>query len=107
MATDPPTPAHETLDPDDWPSFRSQAHQMLDDALDYVEHIRKRPVWQPIPAEERSHFRKPVPRAPTKLAEVHACFLEDILPYATGNTHPGCGFGLRSAAWASPAVLAA
>jgi glutamate/tyrosine decarboxylase-like PLP-dependent enzyme len=62
---------------------------MLDDALAYVEHIRDRPVWQPIPAEVRSHFREPVPCAPTSLAEVHASFLEDILPYATGNTHPG------------------
>jgi aromatic-L-amino-acid/L-tryptophan decarboxylase len=81
--------ASESLDPTDWPAFRSQAHQMLDDALDYVEHIRERPVWQPIPAEVRSHFREPVPGAPSDLTEVHGQFLSDILPYATGNTHPG------------------
>ena len=81
MATD--------LDPADWPSFRTQAHRMLDDALDYVEHIRERPVWQPIPAEVRDRFRDPVPRAPSDLAAVHGKFLNDILPYATGNTHPG------------------
>jgi len=62
---------------------------MLDDALDYVEHIRKRPVWQPIPADVRSRFQEPVPREPSDLAEVHARFLSDILPYGTGNTHPG------------------
>ncbi len=89
MATDLPTPASESLDPADWPSFRSQAHRMLDDALDYVEHIRERPAWQPIPAEVRAHFREPVPRASSDLAEVHGRFLSDILPYATGNTHPG------------------
>jgi aromatic-L-amino-acid/L-tryptophan decarboxylase len=89
MATDPSMPANESLDPADWPSFRSQAHQMLDDALDYVEHIRERPVWQPIPDNIRERFRDPVPRAPSDLAEVHGKFLKDILPYATGNTHPG------------------
>jgi glutamate/tyrosine decarboxylase-like PLP-dependent enzyme len=81
MATD--------LDPADWPAFRAQAHQMLDDALDYIEHIRERPVWQPIPGEVRDRFRELVPRAPSGLAQVHGIFLNDILPYATGNTHPG------------------
>ncbi len=62
---------------------------MLDDALDYVEHIRERPVWQPIPSSTRERFRDPIPRAGSDLAEVHGKFLRDILPYATGNTHPG------------------
>jgi aromatic-L-amino-acid/L-tryptophan decarboxylase len=62
---------------------------MLDDAIGYIEHIRERPVWQPIPAEVRDRFRDSVPHAPSDLAEVHADFLNGILPYATGNTHPG------------------
>jgi hypothetical protein len=61
---------------------------MLDDALDYVELLRERPVWQPIPGEVRERFREPLPRTPTDLAEVHVRFLKDILPYATGNPHP-------------------
>src|SRR5580704_8752817 len=88
MATDP-SPASDSLDPAHWPSFRAQAHRILDDALDYLEHIRERPVWQPIPTEVRSHFHDPVPRAPANLDDVHARFLTDILPYATGNAHPG------------------
>ncbi len=84
MATDP-----ASLDPSDWPAFRTQAHRMLDDAIDYIEHIRDRPVWQPIPTEVRDRFRDSVPHAPSDLADVHAGFLSDILPYATGNTHPG------------------
>ena len=70
MATDPSTPATESLDPSDWSSFRVQAHRMLDDALDYVQHIRERPVWQPIPSEVRARFREPIPRVPSDLAEV-------------------------------------
>jgi len=62
---------------------------MLNDALDYIEHIRERPVWQQIPGEVRDRFREPVPHGSSALADVHAGFLSDILPYATGNTHPG------------------
>jgi glutamate/tyrosine decarboxylase-like PLP-dependent enzyme/glutathione synthase/RimK-type ligase-like ATP-grasp enzyme len=62
---------------------------MLDDILDYVENIRERPVWQPIPAEVRAQFRGDFPEAPSDLAAVHEEFMHDILPYTTGNVHPG------------------
>jgi glutamate/tyrosine decarboxylase-like PLP-dependent enzyme len=62
---------------------------MLDDMLGYVENIRERPVWQPIPDEVRARFRSPVPRQGEELAAVHAEFMEEILPYAQGNAHPG------------------
>jgi len=78
-----------TLDPSNWPAFRTQAHRMLDDILDYVENIRERPVWQPIPDEVRSRFRGDLPQAPSDLAAVHREFMHDILPYTTGNVHPG------------------
>ena len=78
-----------SLDPVDWRVARMQAHRMLDDIFDYVEHIRERPVWQPIPAEVRERFRVAPPAAPADLAVVHDEFMSHILPYATGNTHPG------------------
>ena len=78
-----------TLDPADWDAFRAQGHRMLDDILDYVEHIRARPVWQPIPSAVRASFREALPLAPTDLSAVHAEFLEKILPYSSGNAHPG------------------
>ncbi len=62
---------------------------MLDDMLDYLEHIRQRPVWQPIPPAVRAAFKAPLPEQPTELAAVHQTFMEDILPYAVGNAHPG------------------
>ncbi len=37
---------------------------MLDDILDYVENIRERPVWQPIPQEIRDRFRGELPARP-------------------------------------------
>ncbi|MGB7727371.1 MAG: hypothetical protein WBL50_05025 [Candidatus Acidiferrum sp.] len=42
-----------SLDPTDWDSFRTQAHTMLDDILDYIKDIRDRPVWQTIPDDVR------------------------------------------------------
>jgi threonine aldolase len=89
MPADPPPDESNTLDPTDWPAFRAQAHRMLDDILAYVENIRDRPVWQPIPDEVRSHFRSDLPEAPSDLAAVHQEFLDYILPFTTGNVHPG------------------
>ncbi|MGC9158937.1 MAG: amino acid decarboxylase, partial [Terracidiphilus sp.] len=81
--------ANETLDPADWAGFRAQAHQMLDDMLGYIETIRERPVWQPIPEQVRRWFRAPAPRQGSELAQVHTQFLERVLPFAQGNSHPG------------------
>ncbi len=62
---------------------------MLDDMLDYLEHLRERPVWQPIPPAVRSAFQQPMPTQPTDLATVHDTFMRDVLPFAVGNAHPG------------------
>ena len=84
-----PEPAPATLDPADWQSLRLQSHRMLDDVLDYVEHIRNRPVWRPMDQQIRAVFRAPVPQHPTDLSEVYRDFSNYILPFATGNVHPG------------------
>ena len=78
-----------SLDPEHWPALRSQAHAMLDDMLDYIRDIRARPVWQPIPPAARARFREPLPDAPEALAAIHDEFMRFVLPYATGNVHPG------------------
>jgi aromatic-L-amino-acid decarboxylase len=78
-----------SLDPQDWAALRAQGHRMLDDMLDYLEHIRERPVWQPMPGEVRARFRGELPVAPSELSAVHDEFMRDILPYSNGNVHPG------------------
>lgn len=78
-----------SLDPADWAGFRRQAHAMLDDMLGYVEGIRERPVWQPIPGRVRARFQGKTPVAAANLADVHEEFMGSILPYAVGNAHPG------------------
>ena len=89
MATEPFSISGGSLDPADWRSARAQGHRMLDDILDYIENIRERPVWRPIPDHERALFQAAVPTGPGDLAAVHDEFMRHILPYATGNTHPG------------------
>lgn len=77
------------LDPQDWPALRAEAHRMLDDILDYVQSIRSRPVWQRMPTEARAAVHEPLPQHGKALRDVHAQFMSSILPYATGNVHPG------------------
>jgi glutamate/tyrosine decarboxylase-like PLP-dependent enzyme len=73
----------------EWGELRTQAHRMLDDMLDFTQGIDRRPVWQPIPTGLRQRFRGALPSEPTELSDVHAEFLEHILPFGPGNVHPG------------------
>jgi aromatic-L-amino-acid/L-tryptophan decarboxylase len=85
----PKSKSSETLDPRDWDDIRAQGHRMLDDMFDYAADIRARPVWQSIPDDVRARFREDLPHQPTDLGEVYREFADFILPYATGNVHPG------------------
>jgi aromatic-L-amino-acid/L-tryptophan decarboxylase len=79
----------ETLDPQNWDEIRAQGHRMLDDMIDYAANIRERPVWSPIPDDVRARFRESLPLKPSDLGEVYQEFTDCIVPYATGNVHPG------------------
>jgi aromatic-L-amino-acid/L-tryptophan decarboxylase len=81
--------ASETLDPQNWDEIRAQGHRMLDDMIDYAANIRDRPVWSPIPDEVRARFRGALPLEPSDLGEVYREFTDFVVPYATGNVHPG------------------
>ncbi|WP_455380006.1 hypothetical protein, partial [Acidihalobacter prosperus] len=49
------------LDPEQWSKLRAEGHRMLDDMLDYLEHIRDRPVWQAASDEVRARYRESLP----------------------------------------------
>jgi glutamate/tyrosine decarboxylase-like PLP-dependent enzyme len=76
------------LDPADWKRFRETAHRALDDAVDYLESVRDRAVWQPVPAEIQAELQTPMPQDGRPLQEIYDEFTRAILPYATGNIHP-------------------
>ena len=83
-----PYPSEENLDPQDWTAFRSLAHRMLDDMLDYQQHVRERPVWQPVPAETKAFLQQPLPQEPQPHEQVYQDFVHNVLPYPMGNIHP-------------------
>lgn len=78
----------ETLDPENWDEMRALAHRVVDDAITYLETVRERPVWQPVPAEVAAFFDTPVPHAPAGADSVYEEFKANILPYPMGNIHP-------------------
>jgi aromatic-L-amino-acid decarboxylase len=78
-----------SLDPFDWEDLRRDGHRMLDDMFDHFENLRGQPVWRAPPAARLADIREPVPRAPSPLRDVHARFMSSILPYSSGNAHPG------------------
>jgi hypothetical protein len=82
------TGPEESLDPADWPQLRALGHRMVDDMMDYLEQVRERPVWRPVPAETRAALDEPLPRGPADQAAVYQQFREHILPYPNGNIHP-------------------
>ena len=43
--------ADETLDPANWDEFRALAHRMVDESLDFLQTLRDRPAWQPMPPD--------------------------------------------------------
>jgi aromatic-L-amino-acid/L-tryptophan decarboxylase len=77
-----------TFDPQDWDAFRQLGHQMMDDMVDYVQTLREKPVWQPVPQEIKNEFKAPLPVSGQSEIEVYEEFKQTILPYPLGNSHP-------------------
>jgi len=78
----------ETLDPVDWKQMKNLGFQMVEDMMNYLESVRDRSVWQPIPKSIKDFFKKPLPQDPEGPNKTYQDFLENILPYPIGNIHP-------------------
>jgi glutamate/tyrosine decarboxylase-like PLP-dependent enzyme len=81
--------ASASLDPVDWDELRRNGHRMLDDMFDHLATLRDQPVWRTPPPDQVAAIREALPKSPTALHDVHAQFLRSILPYSSGNAHPG------------------
>lgn len=82
----------DSLDPsgEEWEQFRASGHRMLDAMIDNLSTLRERPVWQPVPEQIRESFREaPIPEESGTLTEFFTRFEQAVLPYSTGNRHPG------------------
>ncbi|CAF1208461.1 unnamed protein product [Adineta ricciae] len=71
-----------SLDPVDWSAARHIAHEMLDASLNFIQTIRDRPVWRPVPEDVRTILEDaPVPERSRSLADVCNDILTYVLPY--------------------------
>lgn len=78
----------ETLDPEDWPAMRQLGHKMVDDIMTYLQTVRSRPVWQPIPDQVRDELNRPLPKKPQGAEQAYRDFSDTVLPHPMGNIHP-------------------
>jgi glutamate/tyrosine decarboxylase-like PLP-dependent enzyme len=88
MAKQTEARSEETLDPEEWESMRALGHRMLDDVMDYLETLRDRPIWQHAPPSVKAHFEGPPPPLPSPPEKVYQEYIDYILPYQLGNSHP-------------------
>ena len=78
-----------SLDPENWAEFRTLAHRMVDDSLDFLETLGERAPWQPMPQHvRRALTEERLPRSPQGAEQAYEDFLVNVLPYANGNRHP-------------------
>ena len=56
--------------------------------MEYLETVRDRKVWQPVPQTVRERFDGPVPREGEGAEAAYRDFVRDVLPYPVGNIHP-------------------
>ena len=77
------------MDPEDWTALRALGHRILDDMIDGIATVRDRPVWQPMPDDLRQELQAPLPRQGEAPEAVYAEVQRLIVPYVTGNVHPG------------------
>jgi aromatic-L-amino-acid decarboxylase len=77
------------LDPANWDEYRTLAHRMLDESLDYLRDVRERPTWTPMPAAVKERLaNEPVPRAGLGDGAAYDDFVSLVRPYPNGNIHP-------------------
>ena len=80
--------AEESLDPNDWEAMRALGHRMVDDMLDQIKDMRERPVWQHAPQDVKAFFDSPPPLEALPAEAVYQEYLQYVLPYPLGNSHP-------------------
>src|SRR2546425_1656417 len=78
----------ESLDPENWNEMRRLVHRMVAEAMDSLERVRERPVWQPVGDAGKAALRAPLPVKGQGPAAVYEDFLRDVFPNGMGNVHP-------------------
>ena len=77
----------EYLDPKDWQEFGKQMHDLLDKCLARMQDARELP-WIPKPADLSERLSLKARTEGLGAAQTFSQLSENVMPYATGNTHP-------------------
>jgi aromatic-L-amino-acid/L-tryptophan decarboxylase len=75
------------LDPQDWDDYRRHAHRLLDACIDRMASAREYP-WRPVDDEAARKFRLDSNEPGVGYADLASILARNVLPYATGNSHP-------------------
>ena len=76
----------QSFDPADWEQFRSLAHRMVDEMLEFQQTLPEQPAWRETPNDVRRNIlEEPLPLEGLGEEEVFQHFLDQVLPYANGN----------------------
>lgn len=79
------------LDPADWQAFRQAAHALLDTCVDRLQAAQDHP-WRPVPQGLAQTLALSAPDGgplpPLQASALAEALARDVLPHATGNTHP-------------------
>lgn len=77
-----------SLDPNNWDEIRKLGYQSIDLMIEYLSNIEQNKVWKPIPPKTKEYFSSSIPLKPQSTNEIFDDFINNILPYPSGNIHP-------------------
>ena len=75
------------LDPENWDDFSRDMHALMDQCLDRMKQARDLP-WQPKPDDLADRLALGNANTGAGAAQSFEQLAQDVMPFATGNTHP-------------------
>ncbi|CAF1439277.1 unnamed protein product [Adineta ricciae] len=82
-------PREISLDPVCWTGTGKLAHSMLTYCLNFLQTIRDRPAWQPIPLGiQNKILDERLPETPQEMENICESIKSLVFPYSNGNIHP-------------------
>jgi aromatic-L-amino-acid decarboxylase len=76
-----------SLDPENWDEYRAHAHTILNACIDKLQNAKNQP-WQPVDQTAQRALMPDLPRQAKGTSDIVQSLIQDVMPHATGNTHP-------------------
>lgn len=80
-----------TFDPataEEWRALHQLGERMLEEMFARLQQLPELPAWQPMAEGIRERLQEAVPRQGIGAEAAYAAFVEQVLPYPSGNWHP-------------------